>query len=78
MDASETVAHYERQAEIAYAAMYEARTARVKDLYEEAREHLRSAIAAARFADLDDEALRLARRLEHVEQVYRHQFRGVG
>lgn len=71
------VAH-ERRAEDAYEAMYRARVFAVKDLYEEALQQLRLAIAVAMANDFSDDARRLDRRLAHIEAVYESQFRHVG
>ncbi|MBS0517182.1 MAG: hypothetical protein JSR90_00735 [Proteobacteria bacterium] len=71
------VAH-ERRAEDAYEAMYSARPVAVKDLYEEALQQLRLAIAAATANGFSDDARRLDRRLAHIEAVYESQFRHVG
>ncbi len=78
MNDRETVAEFERLAEAAYAAMYDARPHQVKDCYDDARMYLTRAIEAAQGAGLADAAARLTRRLEHVENVYNSQFRGVG
>ena len=78
MNEQETVAECERLAEAAYAAMYDIRPHGVKDRYDDARVHFRRAIEAARSGGLDDEVARLTLRLEHIENVYNNQFRGVG
>ena len=69
---------FELAAEASYAAMYDAHPSDVKDHYETARLNLFRAIESAHRAGSDDEAARLATRLEHIQQVYNHQFRGVG
>ena len=66
---------FERQAELAYAAMYQAR--RPKDCYEDSIQALNQAIDAARADGLADQVARLAARRDHVTAVYRDQFRWV-
>jgi hypothetical protein len=68
----------EELGEAAYDAMYDARPHQVKDYYDDACAHFAKAIAAARQAGLEDEAARLTARLEHITNVYNHQFRGIG
>jgi len=65
---------FERAAEEAYEAMYDAR--RPKDCYEDAMSAFYKAIEAAKKAGLQGEADRLSRRRDHVRNVYTHQFRG--
>ena len=74
----DTRVEFERMAEAAYAAMYDARSYGVKDCYEDARLYFHRAIEVAQGAGFADDAARLARRLEHVEKLYNSQFRGVG
>jgi hypothetical protein len=69
---------FERLAEAAYAAMYDVRPHNVKDCYDDAQLYFSRAIEAAEIGGLADEATRLTRRREHVENVYNSQFRGVG
>ena len=64
--------------EAAYAAMYRAQPSRVKDLYEDARLHFRKAITEAEQSGQSGEAARLTARLEHITNVFNHQFRGIG
>jgi hypothetical protein len=71
-------AEAERLAEAAYAAMYDAPPWTAKVWYEDARRHFRQAIDIAAAGENSIEANRLARRLEHVETIYNHQFRNVG
>lgn len=71
-------AEFERLAEAAYAAMYDARPYGVKDCYEDARSHFWQAIEEAQRGCLTDEIARLSRRLAQVEAVYDRQFRWVG
>ena len=78
MTDQETIAEFERLAEMAYAAMYEGHTHGVKDLYYETRLYFCRAIEAAQGAGFTDVAARLARRLQHVEAVCNSQFRNVG
>lgn len=78
MSEQEFGAEFERLAEAAYAAMYDVRPYAVKDCYDDARSNFRRAIEAAQGGGLSDEVMRLTRRLEHVEDVYNNQFRGIG
>ncbi len=66
---------YEKLAEAAYDEMYEAR--RPHDCYEDAMLHFLRAIELAHQLGRAADAERLARRKEHVYNVYTHQFRGV-
>lgn len=70
---SDDYAEFERQAEAAYDAMYDAR--RPKDAYEDAMDAFRRAIKAAEAAGETGEAKRLEARRDHVREVYRTQFR---
>ena len=76
--ARKTIDEFERAAEAAYAAMYEAKPYSVKDCYDDAQLYFSHAIAAAKLAGLADEAERLKSRVEHIRNVYHNQFRGVG
>jgi hypothetical protein len=76
--AGETLAAFERAAEAAYAAMYDAQPYAVKDHYDDARANFARAIDCARRNGSAAEADRLSQRLEHLRQVYDRQFRGVG
>ncbi len=78
MDDDRDIAREERLAEAAYSAMYDAPPYLAKAHYEDAREHLGRAIAAAKGAGQDGEARRLAARRDHIAAVYDNQFRGVG
>ena len=69
---------YEKRAEDAYTAMYDARPWNVKDHYEDACLYLNHAILIAQELGLDDEAERLKQRSQHIDAVYNHQFRYVG
>ena len=73
-----TIDEFERAAEAAYAAMYEAKPYSVKDCYDDAQLYFSHAIAAAKLAGLADEVERLSQRAEDVKKVYNSQFRGVG
>ena len=64
---------FERAAELAYSAMYEAR--RPKEFYEDAMLAFHRAIDAAIRAGLAGKAARLAERRDHVRAVYDKQFR---
>lgn len=66
---------FEALAEAAYEAMYEARLYGAKDCYEQARDLLQRAVAAAERAGLYGEARRLRRRAAHIAAVYKSQFR---
>jgi hypothetical protein len=78
MSDAATVAAYERQAEAAYAAMYDAQPYAVKDYHDDAQANFAYAISAAQSAGLTGEAQRLSARAEQVQAVYDSQFRGVG
>jgi hypothetical protein len=65
-------------AEAAYDAMREAKLQGAKSRYEEARFHFDRAIEAAHRAHLNDEAVRLKRRRDHIGQVYNGQVRYSG
>ena len=71
------IAANEKLAEAAYDAMYEARPSGVRDCFDDACGYLAEAIGIAKQAGLDDEAMRLTARREHIINVYNHQFRGV-
>ena len=68
----------EELGEAAYAAIYDAQPRQAKDLYEDARAHFGKAIAQAKEAGRVDEVVRLTARIDHIAQVFNHQFRGVG
>jgi hypothetical protein len=72
------IVDFERLADAAEEAMYEARPPAAKDHYDDARGYLGKAIAAAERAGLDAEAARLAARRERLSAVWDHQFRGIG
>ena len=78
MSDSDEVAKFERQAEAAYSAMYDARPHNVKDHHDDAQLYYHRAIAAARRAELASDVARLTERAKHVENVYNSQFRGIG
>jgi hypothetical protein len=69
---------YERLAETAYDAMYEAKSSMAKHHYEDARGHFAKAIDIAKRAGLENEVARLTRRRDHIASVFDHQFRGIG
>ena len=74
-DTAKAIQEHERLGEAEYAAMYEARTHRVKNHYEDARCHFAKAIALARAAGLKEEIARLTVRLDNIIGVYDSQFR---
>ena len=78
MTNQETIAEFERLAEMAYAAMYEVHPSGVKDLYDETRLYFCRAIEGAQGAGFAELSARLTLRLQHVEAVYNSQFRNVG
>ena len=75
MSAAEEIARLEAAGEAAYEAMYDAR--RPKDCYEDAALCFRQAIELAEKAGLEAEARRLRDRMDHIRNVYTHQFRGL-
>ncbi len=77
-DDAAAMTKFERLAEAAYDAMYDARPRAAKEFYDEARTCFVQAVDAAKRAGLAGEAARLTARMEHVIAVYNHQFRGVG
>jgi hypothetical protein len=78
MSAAIEIDRNEKLAEVAYAAMYEARPTAAKDCYDDARSHFAKAIDLAKRAGLDAEVARLTARLDHIVSVYNSQFRGIG
>ena len=68
----------EELGEAAYEAMYDALPRQAKDLYEAARAHFGKAVEQAKEAGRADEVARLTARIDHITQVFNHQFRGVG
>jgi hypothetical protein len=68
----------EELGEAAYDAMYHARPRQVKDLYDDACAHFGHAIVQAKETGRDEEVTRLTARLDHITQIYNHQFRGLG
>jgi len=74
----ESALEFERLAEAAYTAMYDAPGRHAaKANYEDAAGYFARAIEAARAAGADAEAGRLTERLAHVTAVYNHQFRWI-
>jgi hypothetical protein len=67
----------EQRAEAAYDAMYEASPRSAKDCCDDARGFLAEAIDLAKRAGLEDEAVRLTARRDHIVSVYNSQFRGI-
>ena len=78
MTSRDTIAELERMAEASYAAMYEARPHNVKDHFDDAYGYFSQAIDVAKEAGLVTEVERLAKRRDHVNNVFNHQFRNVG
>ena len=78
MTGRKTIDEFERAAEAAYAAMYDAKPYSVKDCYDDAQLYFSHAIAAAKLAGLAEEVERLTRRAEDVRKVYNSRLRGVG
>jgi len=75
-DNRELLKQLEQRAEEAYERMYEALGANAAGAcFREVKELLSGAISMARRLDLEDEAIRLEKRLEHIRQVYEHQMR---
>lgn len=68
------LARFEREAEAAYSAMYEAR--RPKDDFEDACLGFARAIEVAQFLHREEDAQRLHMRLSLIRSVYDHQMRG--
>jgi hypothetical protein len=67
---------YERKAETAYSAMYEAESWNQKDLKDDALFYLARAIEVADELGLADDAERLKARVDNIMGVYNSQFRG--
>jgi len=78
MDDAKEMARLEARAEEAYGAMYQASPTQVKDLYDDARQLLNRALILAQRLGLDKDAVRLAARGAHIDDVYNHQFRHIG
>ena len=72
-----TIIAFERAAEAAYAAMYDAKPPNVKDCYDDAQLCFGHAIEAAKLAGLADEVERLKSRVEHITKVYNAHFHSV-
>jgi len=69
------VARLEALADASYDAMYDAARHNVKDQFEDAHMSLSGAISLAEANGLANTAQRLRKRLEHIRNVYNHQFR---
>lgn len=72
----ELLADYERKAEAAYAAMYDAPPYDQKDLKDDALFYLARAMEVAEALEFTDEASRLKARIENIMGAYNSQFRG--
>jgi hypothetical protein len=72
---SDEIARLERLAEAAYTRMYDAPSHLVHDCYEDAMLNFGQAIELAEKVGMNDIALRLEKRKDHVYNVYTHQFR---
>ena len=72
----EELLDYERRAEIAYKAMYDAPSYDQKDLKDDALFYLAQAIKVAEALGLRDDASRLKASIENIIGVYNSQFRG--
>jgi hypothetical protein len=69
---------YQKRAETAYAAMYDARPPAAKDCYDDARLYFARAIDLAKQANLTEDVLRLTSRRNQITEIYNRQFRSVG
>jgi hypothetical protein len=74
----ELMMDYERRAEAAYAAMYDAPDHDQKDLKDDALFYLARAIEAAETLNLAEDAARLKARVDNIMGVYNSQFRYIG
>jgi hypothetical protein len=72
------IARFEKLAETAYEAMYDALPRMVKSHYEDAMLYLGKALTEAERAGNVTTAERLTLRRAHIRNIYEHQFRGVG
>lgn len=72
------LARFEKLAETAYEAMYDALPRMVKSHYEDAMLYLAKALTEAERAGNVTAAERLTLRREHIRNVFNNQFRGVG
>ena len=76
MVSREAMLEWERKAEAAYAAMYEAESWNQKDLKDDASFYLARALEIAEQLGLDEDADRLRARGENIRGVWNSQFRG--
>jgi hypothetical protein len=74
----EAMADYERRAEAAYAAMYDAPSWDEKDLKDDALFYLARALEIAEALGLAEDAARLKKRSDNIMGVYNSQFRYIG
>lgn len=72
----ELMLDYERKAETAYSAMYDAQPRDEKDLKDDALFYLARAIEVAAALGLQDDEQRLRARVDNIMGVYNSQFRG--
>ena len=73
---AEKMAEYERKAEAAYSAMYEAESWNQKDLKDDASFYLARAVEIADQLGLTEDAERLRARSENIRGVWNSQYRG--
>jgi hypothetical protein len=73
---AELMLEYERKAEAAYAAMYDAASWNQKDLKDDASFYLARALEIADQLGLSEESERLRKRGENILGVWNSQFRG--
>jgi hypothetical protein len=73
---AELMLEYERKAEAAYSAMYDAESWNQKDLKDDALFYLARAIEVAEALGLEEDAARLKARVDNIMGVYDSQFRG--
>lgn len=74
----ELIADYEKRAETAYSAMYDAPDYDQKDLKDDALFYLARAIEVADALGLEAEGARLRARVDNIMGVYNSQFRSIG
>jgi hypothetical protein len=68
---------FKRKAEQAYDDIYEAHSnSEATAAYSDCKEFMREALRIAYELKLEEEAVRLLKRLEHFKAVFRHQFAG--
>lgn len=77
-DPASIISRFERLAENAYEAMYDARPLVAKSHYEDAMLFLGKALAEAERTGDVEAVIRLDYQRQHVRNVFNHQFRGIG